>query len=815
MGYKARTFSGRTNRSRVLAAALMMSTAIVAGVGVTDREAYAQNAAQASFNVPAGPLNRALTAFGRQAGLQVTYLTSIGTGKTSPGISGSATPEQALARILQGTGLSYRFTNATTVAISQQAVSGGGGATPAGAIALDTIDVQGESATGPVQGYVANRSVTATKTNTPLIEVPQSISVIGAEQIRDQKLVSKFDDTLRYTPGVVAGTFGTDFRDDWFMIRGFDAQQDSLFLDGMNLFYFAFAGFKLQPFNLERVEVLRGPSASLYGGSAPGGLVNAVSKLPPAEPIRYIEAGVNNFGNAYTQFDFGGPVEMQPGNGKLLYRVVGQVQGGGTQTNFVNNDNYFIAPSVTWMPDIDTRLTVFAMASHNQTRAPNFLPYEGTVTNAPFGRIPTNLFTGDPSADRYTRTQQMVSYQFEKHLTDNATFRQNARAAHVEVNYTGMFGQGWATTPADANIMRGNFLAASKATQLNMDNQFEYRFSTGPFQHTTLMGLNLRHYAIDDKQGIGTGTDLNVLNPVYDVNTPYDGPLYQDTYLTQGQVGLYLQDQIKWERFTLILSGRNDWVNLINNDRIYTPVSRQDSKFTGRAGLIYNFDNGLAPYASYSTSYNPIIGLNSAGGLLLPETAEQTEVGVKYQPVGLNARFGVALFDLKRKNALTTDPNNVLFQTQNGEVTSRGLELEALANITRDFKVVASYTNYELFVSKDLDQTLIGKVPTSRPRQVASLWTDYTIREGSLDGLGFGGGVRYVGSSFADNMNTLSVPAVVLGDLAVHYEWANQWRAAVNVVNIADTQYVASCGFVTSCFYGDRRRITGSLSYKW
>ncbi len=420
---------------------------------------------------------------------------------------------------------------------------------------------------------------------------------------------------------------------------------------------------------------------------------------------------------------------------------------------------------MTWLPDIDTRLTVFAMASHNRTRASNFLPYEGTVTNAPFGRIPTSLFTGDPSADRYDRTQQMVSYQFEKHLTDNATFRQNARAAHVEVNYTGMFGQGWATTPADANIVRGNFLAASKATQLNMDNQFEYRFGTGPFLHTALMGLNLKHYAIDDKQGIGPGTDLNVLNPVYGVNTPYDGPLYQSGYLTQGQLGVYLQDQIKWNRFTLILSGRNDWVDLVFNNRLGPSPSRNDSKFTGRTGLIYNFDNGLAPYASYSTSYNPIVGLNSAGGLLLPETAEQTEVGVKYQPVGLNARFGVALFDLKRKNALTTDPSNVLFQAQNGEVTSRGLELEALANITRDFKVVASYTNYELFVSKDLDQTLIGKVPTSRPRQVASMWMDYTYRDNWLDGFGFGGGVRYVGSSFADNMNRLSVPAVILGDL--------------------------------------------------
>jgi iron complex outermembrane receptor protein len=409
----------------------------------------------------------------------------------------------------------------------------------------------------------------------------------------------------------------------------------------------------------------------------------------------------------------------------------------------------------------------------------------------------------------------MVSYQFEKHLTDNATFRQNARAAHVEVNYTGLFGQGWATTAADANIARGNFLANSKATQLNMDNQFEYRFAMGPLQHIALIGLDLKHYAIDDRQGIGPATDLNVLNPIYGVNAPYDGPLYQDAYLTQGQLGLYLQDQIKLNRFTLVLSGRNDWVDVVVNNRIGPNLGREDSKFSGRAGLIYNFDNGLAPYVSYATSYNPVVGLTAAGELQLPETGVQSEVGVKYQPAGLNARFGVALFDLKRKNALTTDPNNILFQTQNGEVTSRGIELEALANITRDFKLIASYTNYELFVSKDLDPALIGTVPTAKPREVASLWMDYTFREGWLDGFGFGGGVRYIGSSFADTANTLTVPSVVLGDLAAHYEWTNNWRAAINIANVADTAYVASCGFVTSCFYGDRRRVTGSISYKW
>lgn len=671
-----------------------------------------------------------------------------------------------------------------------------------------------ERAGGPVNGYMARLSASGTKTSTPIIQTPQSITVISAEQIRDQKIVSKFDEVLRYTPGVIGGTYGSDFRNDWFLIRGFPAQNEALFLDGLQLFYTSYASWKLQPFNLERVEVLRGPSSILYGGSAPGGLVNAVSKLPQADPVRYLETGVNNFGNAYTSFDIGGVVP-QPGSSQLMYRFVGQVQGGGTQTDYTYDNNFFFAPSVTYKMDPDTSFTVYATAAKNNTRAENFLPYVGTVTNAPFGKIPTSLFTGDPSADAFKREQETLGYKFEKNLTDSVDFRQNARVGHVDVYYTGLYGLGYATTPAAADLARGNFYARGNAMQYNLDNQLEYRFATGPLQHTALVGLDLKHYGIDDRQGFGSGTNLNLLNPVYGTNAPYSGALYQDAYLTQKMAGLYLQDQVKLDRLTVVLSGRQDWVDLDNQNRIGADQSREDSKFSGRVGAIYNFDNGVAPYASYTTGYNPIIGVNAAGDLLLPETSQQTEVGVKYEPVGLNARFSVAWFDLKRQNALTTDPDHPTLQTQNGEVTSRGVELEAVANITRDFKLVASYTNYDLFVSKDLNPALIGTVPTNTPREMASVWSDYTFREGPLNGFGLGGGIRYVGSSFADTANTALVPSVVLGDLALHYEWDNHWRAALNVVNVTDKIYVASCAVITSCYYGDRRRITASLGYKW
>lgn len=673
-----------------------------------------------------------------------------------------------------------------------------------------------ETPRGPVNGYVAGRSSSGTKTNTPIIETPQSVSVIGAEQIRDQK-PNKLDEVLRYTAGVRAGTFGADTRNDWWLIRGFKSDDVGLFLDGMQLFYTSYASWKLQPSNMERVEVLRGPSAVLYGGSSPSGIVNVISKMPPAEPIRYVETGVNNFGNAYVGFDFGGPVATQPQDGKLFYRVVGQVQNGPTQVNFTPDNNYFIAPSVTWKPDADTTFTVLASASKQDTRGINFLPYVGTVTNASYGRIPTSFFGGDPSVDKFTREQEMLGYQFERHLTDDLTFRQNARFAHIDLTYRGYVGND--ANQATATFNRYNWYAKNTANQADLDNQLEYRFNTGPVRHTMLFGVDLKGYQIDDYQAFGFGVpSISIFNPVYGgAETPLPTTPFRNFLITQKQAGTYLQDQMKLGDFTLVLSGRNDWVETTQDarDTGASVDSRNDSRFSGRAGLIYNFDNGIAPYVSYSTSYNPIIGLNAQNKLFLPEAGKQAEIGVKVAPKWFDGYFTVSAFDLVRQNVATTLPGSVpVLQNQTGEVTSRGIELEAVANPTKELKLVGAFTAYHLFNSWDLDPSLVGKTPTNTPELLVSGWADYTFKDGPLEGFGFGGGVRYIGSSWADTANTLEVPAVMLGDLALHYEWQN-WRTAFNVINLTDKIYVASCASATSCFYGDRRRVTASVSYKW
>lgn len=681
--------------------------------------------------------------------------------------------------------------------------------------AAPVVAVQSDPST--INGYVARQSVSGTKSSTPLIETPQAVSVVGEEQIRDQR-PQKFDEVFRYSPGVKGEVFGPDPRNDWFLIRGFKSDNDGIFLDSLQLFYTSFGSFKIQPFALERAEVVRGPSSPLFGSGSPGGVLNAISKRPPVDPLRYLEVGVNNYGNRYVNFDFGGPATPKNATNQFLYRFTGQAKGGDTERDYVQDDNYFFAPSFTWAT-FDTKLTVLAMASHNDTKGLNFLPYQGTVTPAPFGRIPTGFFAGEPGSDKWSRNQLMIGYEFEHKFNNDLTFRQNARYAHVNVGFSSYYGQDYFGNPANAQLARNAFYTRADAAQTTLDNQLEYKFNTGPVRHTALVGVDVKHYTIDDYQafGFGLGAPLNIFNPNYSGQGTYAGAPYQDSFRKLNQVGVYLQDQIKLDRFTLLLTGRRDTIWQSNDNRLAAgPPEREDSKFTGRAGLIYTFDNGLAPYVSYATSFAPVIGANAtSGAIFFPETARQSEIGLKYYPTWMNGHFGVAVFDLTRQNISVSDFSVFpAVTTQIGEINSKGFELEAVVNPIPGLKITGAYTQYDFVTTKDIVLANVGKTLVATPERFASAWVDYTFQSGPLRGFGAGGGIRYTGRSFADPLNQFVVPSNVVGDLTVHYETGG-WRYAVNAVNVTDEIYVTSCSSLIACYYGERLRVTGSVSYKW
>ncbi|EPX59390.1 Ferrichrome-iron receptor [Cystobacter fuscus DSM 2262] len=695
-------------------------------------------------------------------------------------------------------GLSFAF---ATAAVAQESGE---------ALTLDTVKVEAERerATDPVVGYTARRSASGTKTDTSLLETPQSISVVGREQMEAQQAQSIVEAT-RYTPGVRSETFGGDSRNDWFLVRGFTAQESGYYLDGLQLPAGSFATWRLEPFGMERIEAVRGPSSVLFGGTNPGGLLNLVSKKPPTEAVRHVELGVNEYVNGYGAVDLGGPIGQ---GGQWFYRVTALARGGNTQVRYTDNNRLFLAPSLTWKPTERTSLTLHGSYLIDRTRGQNFLPYEGTVVDAPYGRIPTDLFTSDPSLDRFKRDQGLVGYEFEHRFDDTWTVRQNLRYGRLAIDFKNLYGVGHAGPADEAQLARGNFVTTPKVGLFTLDNQAELRLSTGPVRHTVLVGLDYKHYALDDEQGYEAGAPLDLLDPTYATYAPTRAR-YAVNAIRQNQLGVYAQDQLRFlERLHLVLSGRHDWVGL-SLDNALTPASSYDGgqrAFSGRAGLLYAFDSGFAPYVSYSRSFNPVAGTTAEGALFEPERGTQLEAGVKFQPEDTRLVLGLSVFELRRENFLTTEG---FVQRQIGEVRSRGVEFEANASLAQGLDLVGSASYYQLAITQgvELEQ---GKRPTGVPEFLSSLWLDYTQPDGVLKGLGVGAGVRYVGQSFVDRANTLSVPGYVLVDAGVHYE-REHWRAALNASNLLDATYVSSCSSEVACFYGDRRRAMLNVGYTW
>jgi iron complex outermembrane receptor protein len=683
---------------------------------------------------------------------------------------------------------------------------------PAGSTVLERITVQQriEDAWGPVEGYVANRSATGSKTDTPLIETPQSISVVTADQIEAQS-VESIGNALRYTAGVAGELWGNDTRGFGLQIRGFNVWDDAFYKDGLRLKGTDFASFlSLDPYGAERLEVLHGPASVLYGQNSPGGIINYVSKRPTGETFREVEVSAGSFDRYQGQFDMGGTVDEA---GVLSYRLTGLFRDGDIDVDFVNDDRIFIAPSLKWQPDADTSLTLLATYQRDKTGwGIQFLPAAGTVFPGLDGkRLPNSRFVGEPEFDEFNPTLAMIGYEFEHRFNDTWMVRQNARYSYLDNDeQLGVFGSG--LDPDGHTYNRYADAGRSNLGNFSVDNQTQATFDTGPLAHTLLMGLD---YQYTDHSDWGAQGAVDPLDDIFDPT--YGAPVtdltpYQDTDTQQMQVGLYAQDQIKYENWALTFGGRQDWAESETLDRLSDSTSEQsDSAFTGRIGLVYLSDIGLAPYFSYSTSFYPTLGTGTDGEAFKPETGEQYEVGVKYQPDGWNSFVTVAAFDLTRENVVR-DFGSYQFQT--GKIRSRGIEVEGVASLDSGWDIKLAYAYIDMEILDDSEGTG-GNMPYGVPHHRLSLWGDYTFRSGKLEGFGVGAGLRYIGSSYGDDANSFEVPSATLVDTAIHYDWKNM-KFQLNASNLFDKQYVASCfDYNFGCFYGEGRKITGSMKYRW
>ena len=666
--------------------------------------------------------------------------------------------------------------------------------------------------TDGVEGYAAKRSTTATKTDTPLVETPQSISVVTREEL-DARGAQNVQEALRYVAGVSTEQFGYDNRGfDYFMLRGFPAYGTSDFRDGLKQAGYYDLTFSTEPYGLERVEVLRGPASVMFGQGDAGGIVNRVSKRPTGSTAREVEVQLGSFGRKQIGFDVEGVFNPE---GTLQYRLVGVGLDTETQLQYttgerISNDRLYLAPSLRWLITPNTTLTV--LSEFMKDRAGDDIWYTADAD----GNL-TNVLEGDPRFSWLERDIATVGYQLEHRFNDTLTLRQNFRHAHGKAEKQHF----WASLDdTDPNtLLRTAVRDEYDLDQTLLDTHLQAKLRTGAVDHTVLVGLDWNHVKAANKTFENPSTpSLDMQNPVYGQSIADPDLLTWDEKQKSTQLGLYLQDQLRFgQRWTVTAGGRWDRVRTRTTE-FEDSTTQRDRAFSGRLAVSYLLPNGWAPYASYAESFLPQSGTQSNGDPFDPTKGRQYEVGVKYQPQDSRYLFTAALFDLTKSNVSTPDPVDPdAGNVQTGEIRSRGLELEVKGQLMPRLEATASYTYIDAEVTKsnlveeDTGVPEQGKRPMQVPRHTAAAWLNYRLA--SVEGLSVGAGVRHVGKRYNDNVNTTSQPSHTLFDAAVGYD-TGPWRLSLAVTNLFDKDYVQSRAFGTY-WQGVERTVRASVKYRW
>lgn len=709
-----------------------------------------------------------------------------------------------------------------------------------------------------VTGQREKTGETGAKTDTPLIELPQTVTVIDNEELTRRNALS-INQALTYVAGVTPNQRGNvATRYDQLFLRGFSPDT---YLDGMRLRGGVYSTPQIDFHLVERVDVVKGPASVLYGSSTPGGLVNLSSKLPYAEFGGRIEIAAGSYDLLRSSVDVNAPL-----SDAWRFRVIA---GGETSDGFVDftrNGRYYAQPMLQFAPDDRTSVTLLL----NYTRDPQAASYSavpayGSALPNPLGEIDVDFNPSEPAYERFDREQKSATLLFRRDLSDALTVAASARYFDVDLSYRQIYYSDFATTGTGANrntdfgtLTRGVGGADEEAETVTVDAHLVGKFDTGPLRHTLLAGVDWQNNEYANFQEFRFGAtgagNLSLFDPVYGVGIP-DFPLTQTNQdVKRDQVGLYIQDQIALGRLQLIASGRWDWYDQTTRNLVARSVTRlQQNAFTGRLGALYETSFGLAPFVSYSESFEPQSGatLAGTGTPFAPVTGRQYEAGVKFQPRGTSALFTLSAFDLRRQNVPVADPRSgttvdgVVIppnsQVQIGEVAVRGVELDGRGELFPGFDLVAaaSYTDPEVTQGTALGAAgpisgVTGTRPLGVPTWGASGFVSYDLARtrmtGPVSGLSVGGGVRYVGDSDgtastvrngAPVLTRFRTPGYTLVDAVIGYDlskfagWGRGVSLQVNASNLLNKRHVASCFFNNWCFFGASRTVVGTIRATW
>lgn len=679
----------------------------------------------------------------------------------------------------------------------------------------------------------------ATKTDTPVAEMAKSVSVIAREEL-DARGVQNLNEAMRYVAGVVLESGGIDNRVDDFRIRGFDAGSwsNNVTVDGMR----APQGGQwnrtmIDSWNLERVEVLKGPSAVMYGQVAPGGMVNQVSKTPTPDQDPVLQLGIDGNGQHSSAFDVG----AASADRRHLGRLVGLYRDGDTQIKHTAQEHWFLAPSYTFQMAERTRLTLLGLYQRDDGGSTyQFLPMDGTLVATPFGRMKNTTFIGEPGWNTYDRTIWTAGWLFEHALNEHWTLSQGARRTTVESTFRTVVTNG-ALNPDGRTQKRRGTWGEGDSRGDTADTRLTGTFATGVAEHTLLVGVDWQKADWDAARGaMRDPAPIDIFNPVHTGYVPVTTSISYSGGINR-QTGVYLQDQIAVGQWRFTFGGRHDWTRDATWTQSYNALSgihgaRAPSRisseaFTGNAGILFVADNGFTPYLSYAESFQP------AGSTVTqsfdrtpfdPITGKQWEAGVKYQPASFDGLLTLSAYDLRQQNILTNDPDpshltcgttgSSQCQVQDGEGRVRGVELEGRVTPLAGFSVIgaASWMDSETTRSNNGYQ---GKALAMVPDWTAAAWGDYTVQGGALAGLSLAAGVRYNGESYGDSANLYRIPSYTLWDAAIRYNVGQignvDTQLSLNLSNLADKRFVSTCTGVSSCYFGTGRTVTATARFTW
>jgi len=742
----------------------------------------------ATLEIAAQPLDNALAELAEVTGAQLIYNADMTRGKRSPALAGDYSTAQALNRLLVGSGLRHRRNEDGSITLEPAPRTGG---------ALAPVAVSAE---------------VATKVDTPTLETPQSIAVVRREQVEEQGSET-VQQALRYTPGVFTEQIGASQRYDYVVLRGFsDDSIDNIYLDGLKAMGDGgtFSSMQIDPYFLERVEIVKGPTSVLYGRASPGGLVNLTSKKPLFETRQEVtfSAGNNNYRSV--GFDFAGPL----GDG-AAYRVVGLTDQGDTQFDHLEHERRAIMPSLTLDLGDDTTLDLMAYFQDDpEGGSHSGVPAEGTIYSRNGRYISNHFFEGEPAYEKFSRTEKMVGYQLRHFFSDNWSVQQNFRYLTSDVALQQVYSFAWVGN--SDQLSRFYSGADEQLDAYTVDNQLKGVFNTGAVRHTLLTGVDYQHRDVDAAWNSGSFPSIDAFDPQYGAGPlAITDPVLHERKLIQ--TGVYIQDQIAWNNWRFSLGGRQDWVRTANVNTDTGARSSQDrDQFSGRAGALYRMDNGLAPYVSYSESFNPSVYTDADGDPLEPTEGTQYETGLKYQPRRGRGLYTLSLFHIDQENLAIREPQAAVYVPV-GEVRSRGVEVDAQTQLTDQLRVQASYT-YTDIEYVEAEEDIEGNRVNQAPRNQATAWGNYRFDGGALSGLDVGLGVRYLSGIEADRANTLNVPSYTLMDATLGYDFSHLGvrglRARINANNLLDKEYVASCYSLNYCYFGAERSVMASLTYQ-